>query len=198
MEEIRPLFVWRNPIFFNRSLRSSDFDYLGIASSHFPVKCGKVVCPGPHKKTREGDYMGLLSFAKNIGKKLFSREEEASPAIKAHVEEDNPGVSNLNVEINDGVVSLSGEAESAEALEKAVLIAGNVEGVSEVKYENVSAPAAVEEVDYYEIVSGDTLSAIAKKFYGKSSEYPRIFEANKEVIKDPNKIYVGQKIRIPK
>ena len=142
--------------------------------------------------------MGLLSFAKNIGKKLFNKEAEASTAIKAHVEEDNPGISNLEVSIDNGVVSLSGEAESAEALDKAVLIAGNVKGVSEVKFENVSAPAPVEEVQYYEIVSGDTLSAVAKKFYGNSSDYPRIFEANREVIKDPNKIYVGQKIRIPK
>ena len=60
------------------------------------------------------------------------------------------------------------------------------------------APAAVEEVEYYEIASGDTLSAIAKRFYGNGSLYPRIFEANREVIKDPDKIYVGQKIRIPK
>lgn len=142
--------------------------------------------------------MGLLSFAKNIGKKIFSSEAEASTAIKAHVEEDNPGIKGLEVSVEDGVVSLSGEAESAEALEKSVLIAGNVKGVSEVKFDNVTAPAPVEEVEYYEIVSGDTLSAIAKKFYGKASDYPRIFEANKEVIKDPNKIYVGQKIRIPK
>lgn len=141
--------------------------------------------------------MGLLSFAKNIGKKLFKKEEEAPVAIKNHVEQDNPGVSNLEVSIDNGIVTLNGEAESAEALEKAVLIAGNVKGVSEVKYDNVSSPKATEKVEYYEIVSGDTLSAIAKKFYGKGSQYPKIFEANKEVIKDPNKIYVGQKIRIP-
>lgn len=142
--------------------------------------------------------MGLLSFAKNIGKKIFQREEDAPDAIKSHVEVDNPGISNLGVSIDDGVVSLSGEAESAEALEKAVLIAGNVSGVREVKYDSVSAPEPVMKIEYYEIVSGDTLSAIAKKFYGKSSQYPKIFEANREVIKDANKIYVGQKIRIPK
>lgn len=142
--------------------------------------------------------MGLLSFAKNIGKKIFKREEDAPDAIKSHVEVDNPGISNLGVSIDDGVVSLSGEAESAEALEKAVLIAGNVSGVREVKYDSVSAPEPVMKIEYYEIVSGDTLSAIAKKFYGKSSQYPKIFEANREVIKDANKIYVGQKIRIPK
>lgn len=142
--------------------------------------------------------MSLLSFVKDIGKKLFNKEDDAADAIKSHVEADNPGVSNLEVSIDNGIVTLNGEAESAEALEKAVLIAGNVAGVSEVKYENVTAPEPTEKVEYYEIVSGDTLSAIAKKFYGKSSAYPRIFDANREVIQDPNKIYVGQKIRIPK
>ena len=92
---------------------------------------------------------------------------------------------------------MAGEAESAEALEKTVLMAGNVKGVTEVRSDNVVAPEATEKVEYYEIVSGDTLSAIAQKYYGKASAYPRIFEANREVIKDPDKIYVGQKIRIP-
>jgi len=142
--------------------------------------------------------MGLLSFAKSIGKKLFHREEEASEKIAAYIEEDNPGVSNLSVEVKDGVASLSGEASSAEALEKAVLMAGNVEGISEVQFDNVTAPAAEVTVEYYEIVAGDTLWAIAKKFYGDGSLYMKIFEANREVIKDPDKIYVGQKIRIPK
>jgi len=141
--------------------------------------------------------MGLLSFAKSIGKKLFHREEEASEKIAAYIEEDNPGVDNLSVEVENGVASLSGEANSAEALEKAVLMAGNIKGISEVKFDNLTAPAAEIKIEYYEIVSGDTLSGIAKKFYGKGSLYMRIFEANREVIKDPDKIYVGQKIRIP-
>jgi len=141
--------------------------------------------------------MGLLSFAKSIGKKLFHREEEASDKIAAYIEEDNPGVDNLKVEVKDGVVSLSGEAKSAEAREKAVLMAGNVEGVSEVNFEGLSAPASEVKVEYYEIVAGDTLWSIAEKFYGNGNLYMKIFEANKEVIKDPDKIYVGQKIRIP-
>jgi nucleoid-associated protein YgaU len=141
--------------------------------------------------------MGLLSFAKSIGKKLFHREEEASEKIAAYIEEDNPGVDNLSVEVENGVASLSGEANSAEALEKAVLMAGNIEGISEVKFDNLTAPAAEIKIEYYEIVSGDTLSGIAKKFYGNANLYMRIFEANREVIKDPDKIYVGQKIRIP-
>ena len=141
--------------------------------------------------------MGLLSFTKNIGNKLFDNVAEASEKITSYIKGDNPGVSNLEVKVEDDVVTLFGEAESAEAMEKAVLMAGNVKGVSEVNSDAITAPAATEKVEYYEIVSGDTLSAVAKKYYGKSSAYMRIFEANREVIKDPNKIYVGQKLRIP-
>ena len=141
--------------------------------------------------------MGLFSFAKDIGNKLFNRDDEAPEKIKEHIEADNPGVDNLEVAVNDGVVSLSGTASSAEALEKAVLMAGNVKGISEVKAEGVTAPPSTVKAEYYEIVAGDTLSAIAQKYYGKASAYMKIFEANKEVIKDPDKIYVGQKIRIP-
>ena len=52
--------------------------------------------------------MGLLSFAKDIGKKLFNREEDAPEKISAYIEEDNPGVSNLKVDVKDGVVTLAG------------------------------------------------------------------------------------------
>ena len=143
--------------------------------------------------------MSLFSFVKDIGRKLFNKEAEAADKIKEHIEEDNPGVKNLNVEVKDGVATLSGEAESEEALEKAVLMAGNVKGIGEVKADGVSVPetAKKEKVEMYEIVAGDTLSAIAKRYYGDASKYPRIFEANREVIKDPDKIFVGQKIRIP-
>ena len=51
---------------------------------------------------------------------------------------------------------------------------------------------------YYVIKSGDTLSAIARQFYGDANQYPKIFDANREVIKDANLIFPGQKIRIPK
>jgi nucleoid-associated protein YgaU len=141
--------------------------------------------------------MGLFDFARNIGKKLFGSEDEAPEKIKAHIEEENPGVSNLKVSVEDGVATISGQADSAEAMEKAVLMAGNDKGIGEVRADGLTAPAPVQEVQYYEIQSGDTLSAIAKKYYGNASDYPRIFEANREVIKDANLIYPGQKIRIP-
>lgn len=143
--------------------------------------------------------MGLFDFAKDFGKKIFGSNDDPAEEIRKHIEEDNPGIRNLQVAYNDGKVELSGEADSPDALEKAVLIAGNVKGVTEVNADKVSAPAPVVEVryEYYTIVSGDTLGGIAKRFLGNAMDYPEIFEANREVIKDPNLIYPGQKIRIP-
>jgi len=141
--------------------------------------------------------MGLFDFVKEIGRKLFNRDEEAAEKIKKHIEESNPGIEGLQVEFKNGVVSISGQATSAEAMEKAVLMAGNVQGVSEVNIDKLQAPPVQAKVEYYIIKKGDTLSAIAKQFYGKGNEYPKIFEANREVIKDANLIFPGQKIRIP-
>ena len=60
-----------------------------------------------------------------------------------------------------------------------------------------SAPTAAVEERTHEVVRGDTLSAIAKKYYGKASEYPKIFDANRDILKDPDHIHPGQKLRIP-
>lgn len=141
--------------------------------------------------------MGLFDFVKGVGQKLFNNDDEAAEKLKQHIEADNPGVRDIQVEYQDGVASLSGSADTPEAMEKAVLLAGNVKGVGEVKADNLKAPVATGKVEYYVIQSGDTLSGLAKKYYVNAMAYNRIFEANREVIKDPDKIYVGQKIRIP-
>ncbi len=49
----------------------------------------------------------------------------------------------------------------------------------------------------YVVKQGDTLSKIAEEFYGDKMLYPKIFEANRDVLTDPNKIKPGQKLRIP-
>ena len=141
--------------------------------------------------------MGLFDFAKDLGKKLFGGGDDPAEKIKDSIDAANPGVDGLDVKFDDGVVHLSGKADSAEALEKAVLMAGNVQGVTEVKVDGMQAPEPAPEVEYYTIVSGDTLSKIAKQHYGNAMDYPKLFEANREVIKDPDLIYPGQKIRIP-
>ncbi len=142
--------------------------------------------------------MGLFDFAFNMGKKMFGRDDDASEEIKKHIEEDNPGVEDLKVEVSDeGKVVMTGKASSADAVEKAVLMAGNAEGVSQVDTSGVEAPEQEKEVEFYEIQKGDTLWAISQKFLGNGARYTEIFEANKEVIKNPDLIYPGQKIRIP-
>lgn len=142
--------------------------------------------------------MGLLSFAKNIGHKLFGKEEEAPEKIKEHIEEDNPGIKNLEVEVKDGVATIKGETDDPSALEKVILMAGNVFGIEAVHAEEVIAPKQTINVEYYEIKKGDSLWKIADTVYGNGADYPKIFEANKEVIKDPDLIFPGQMIRIPK
>ncbi|MCK5895681.1 MAG: peptidoglycan-binding protein LysM [Cocleimonas sp.] len=148
--------------------------------------------------------MGLFDFATNFGNKIFGDDDDAETAsqkLQAHIEEDNPGVEGLQVSVEEGVATITGEAESSSAYEKAVLMAGNALGVESVEAGGLSAPEqAVEqtiEVDYYEIQKGDSLWKIADQFYGDGSKYKTIFEENREVIKDPDKIFQGQKIRIP-
>jgi len=168
--------------------------------------------------------MSLFGFAKDIGSRLFTNDANAATEIKEHLEANNPGVSDLSVSYEDGCVELGGLFDDKAAAEKCVLLAGNVKNVNNVSISRMAfrkaslpeaAAAAAEttesadvvtvdpstlesgDVTYYEIKSGDTLGKIAQEFYGKASAYPKIFEANREVIQDPDKIYVGQKIRIP-
>jgi len=141
--------------------------------------------------------MGLFDFASNLGRKLFGKDDDPAAKIQQHIEEDNPGIEGLKVAFEDGVVKIEGKADDPAALEKAVLMAGNVEGVEKVVAE-VEAPPIEETTEYYVIEKGDTLWAIASKYYGSGVKYKLIVDANKEVIKDADKIFPGQKIRIPK
>lgn len=151
--------------------------------------------------------MGLLDFLKDKGKDLFGGggddPAKASQAIKKEVERAlGSNVSNLAVQFNNGKVTLSGEAKSQAAKEKALLIAGNVKGVESVdddglKVAGQASAAPMAASNYYTIQSGDSLSKIAEEKYGDASAYTKIFDANREVIEDPDKIYPGQRIRIP-
>lgn len=152
--------------------------------------------------------MGLLDFLKDKGKDLFGGQEgNEAEEIKKEIERalgDN--ISNLGVRFDNGQVTLQGQAKSQAAKEKAALIAGNVKGVAAVNDDGITVASAqtagataapAKASTYYTIESGDTLSKIAEKHYGNASDYTKIFEANREVIGDPDKIYPGQRIRIP-
>ena len=143
----------------------------------------------------------LFDFAANIGKKVFGKGEDsakASEKLKQHIEKNNPGVSGLKVAVNDQVAEISGSASDAAAFEKAVLIAGNVEGVGKVEAVAVSKAGSGEESVFVLVKEGDTLWGIAERELGNGAQYTEIFAANREVIEDPDLIFPGQKIRIPK
>lgn len=162
--------------------------------------------------------MGLFSFIKEAGEKLFGAKEveqaatvkdtasleqlnaKAADAIKQYIEVQNLGVSNLGVTFDgaSGKVTVHGNAPSREAFEKVTLAAGNVAAVQQVENKmQIDGAAAGADAQYHDVVKGDTLSAIAKKYYGDANKYNAIFEANKPMLSHPDKIYPGQKLRIP-
>ena len=146
--------------------------------------------------------MGLFDFVKDVGRQIFDTDAEAADTIKNHLEVKTHGLSNLEVEFDDGTVTLCGDCSNQAVREQAILIAGNIQGVEKIVADDLRAPEPTpeepeEKAEIYEIVSGDTLGGIAKRYYGNASKYTKIFEANKDIISDPNKIYPGQKIRIP-
>lgn len=146
--------------------------------------------------------MGLFDFVKDVGRQIFDTDAEAADNIKQHLEIKTSGLSNLEVEFDDGVVTVCGDCSNKAVRDQAILIAGNVQGVTKVVADDLRAPEPKpeepeEKAEIYEIVSGDTLGGIAKRFLGSASKYMKIYEANREIISDPNKIYPGQKIRIP-
>ena len=150
--------------------------------------------------------MSMFSFIKDAGKKLFDHGD-AAESIKKEIESSftELPVDGLVVTVEGDTVSLAGLARDIATREKAILIAGNVEGVSSVNADQLVSPeivAATNERDipepvFYSIKKGDTLWAISEDFYKDGSKYPKIVEANLEVIKDADKIYPGQSIRIP-
>ncbi len=154
--------------------------------------------------------MGLMSFFKGVGEKLFGgevkeAEKTAAPeqvaALKAsallkHVQDLGLAYNKLTVRVSDHTVIVEGEVATQEDSEKIALAVGNVEGVHEVQNDLVVA-VPTPEATYHTVESGDSLSKIAKAVYGDPMKYPLIFEANKPMLSHPDKIYPGQVLRIP-
>lgn len=169
--------------------------------------------------------MSLVSFLKEAGEKLFGGREAkaaepaassasagptvaerveslnatASQAIQQYVEQQKLPIKNLQVTYDGGssTVTVRGEAADQATREKAVLACGNVQGVAKVQDEMTVAQASGAESRFHTVEKGDTLSKIAKEVYGDANAYMKIFEANKPMLKHPDKIYPGQVLRIP-
>ncbi|MCB5199515.1 peptidoglycan-binding protein LysM [Loktanella sp. TSTF-M6] len=143
--------------------------------------------------------MGLFSFVKDAGKKLFGKDdapESTQEALNAELKDLGLDASDVQVTVEGDKVMIKGKAPTQEQREKIILAAGNVDGVAAVEEEIEVADAAAEPV-FYTVKKGDTLSAIAQATMGKASKYHAIFEANKPMLSDPDKIYPGQNLRIP-
>jgi len=152
--------------------------------------------------------MGLMSFFKGVGEKIFGNHTQVEPAkaaeveplrasaLLAHVKQLGLAYNSLTIRTNGDTVSIIGEVAKQEDAEKIVLAVGNVEGVKVVDNQ-LTVDEPEEEAQYHEVVKGDSLSKIAQHYYGDMMKYPVIFEANKPMLKDPNLIYPGQLLRIP-
>jgi nucleoid-associated protein YgaU len=143
--------------------------------------------------------MGMLDFIKDAGAKVLAAASDpvqAAKDIKQHVYKETGLNDDIQVVWNDGTVKVSGTAATQEAKEKLLLAAGNIHGVGKVE-DAVSVAAPAPESRMYTVQKGDTLSAIAKHVYGNANEYTKIFKANQPLLKDPDKIYPGQMLRIP-
>lgn len=170
--------------------------------------------------------MGLFSFIKEAGEKLFGAKEvqaasvevqqkpddaaakqkiqevnmKAGDAIEKYIRAQNLSATGLTVTFDGAksAVSVFGVAPDLATKEKIVLCCGNVEGVAAVNdMMSIDQTPQEPEAQFYTVVKGDTLSKIAKQYYGDAMKYPAIFEANKPMLKHPDKIYPGQLLRIP-
>lgn len=142
--------------------------------------------------------MGIFSFIKQVGEKLGLGGGEETPKpddLKALIDKFSLPAQGLDISVDGDKVKVSGNAPSQEMKEKIILALGNVTGVAKVE-ESIATPAAAAAA-FYTVEKGDTLSAIAKKQLGDANKYMVIFEANKPMLSDPNKIYPGQVLRIP-
>ena len=150
--------------------------------------------------------MGLFSFIKNVGTKIFGKKETEAPAeersqLKAsallnYVKQLGLPFQKIVIILRGDDVVLQGEVDEQSDSEKIVLAVGNVEGVDKV-YNEMKVIVAAPEARYHTVVAGDWLSKIAEKYYGDAQKYNAIFEANKPMLSHPDKIYPGQVLRIP-
>lgn len=162
--------------------------------------------------------MSIFDFVKNAGSKLGGKiydvthddvdvtapvevsaervNELRAKSITENIEETDVLVQNLNVQVAGELATLQGRVATQTCSEKLTLVAGNQHGIAQVDCQlDVTKPEP--ESKLYTVQSGDTLGKIAKEFYGDASQYPKIFEANQPMLQNPDKIFVGQNLRIP-
>ena len=156
--------------------------------------------------------MGIFSFIKDAGKKVFGIDkpkptevgteddlkanEKAARKLEQTILDLNLKAENLKIHIENDMAVVSGKALNQSTREKIILVVGNSEGISQVD-DRMDVENKEPEAVFHTVERGDTLSKISKEHYGDPNQYPLIFEANKPMLQDPDKIYPGQVLRIP-
>ena len=145
--------------------------------------------------------MGIFDFVKSVGKTLGLASEETPPSaddLKKELDSHNLGTENVKIEVDGDKAIIKGEVADQSVFEKAIMAIGNTLGVSQVEAAEVSvAGDTPAQATFHEVKKGDTLWAISERAYGNGSKYTVIFEANRPMLSDPDKIYPGQMLRIP-
>jgi len=159
--------------------------------------------------------MGLFDFIAGSGRKLPDATAAQPPLAGAPedvrakfnaarasglaklVQEHGFDLPMLRIEVDGEKATLSGEVPTQEVREKVVLLVGNTWGTGKVDDRLTVAAPPAPEATLYTVVAGDSLSKISKHHYGKAGLYMKIFEANRPMLSDPDKIYPGQVLRIP-
>ncbi|WP_417721597.1 peptidoglycan-binding protein LysM [Salipiger sp.] len=137
--------------------------------------------------------MGLFNFWKKSGKSLVGGGDAAPTAevLKKEVADLGLKADGVDITVEGDKVTVSGGSLTPAEREKVILAVGNVEGVAEVEAEEAS------DAVFHTVEKGDSLWKIAEKTLGNGARYQEIFEANKPMLSDPDKIYPGQVLRIP-
>ena len=151
--------------------------------------------------------MGLISFIKEAGEKIFGKSEEKKEAEKAqiitdHIRKFGFDTRDIQVKVDNDKVILQGSVDTVDNKNKIIVAAGNVQGIASVE-DMITVRKAPEivvpkpENQFYTVKKGDYLSKISKEVYGDANKYNIIFEANKPMLKNPDLIYPGQVLVIP-
>ena len=153
--------------------------------------------------------MGLMDFVRSAGEKIFGTSEAAAEptkdeavlskratSLEDHVRGLGLAVDGLKIKVADDVAYVKGTVPTQGDREKVLLAVGNVAGIAGVE-DRLEVTNPEPESRFYTVAKGDTLSKIAKAEYGDANKYPQIFEANRPMLKHPDKIYPGQVLRIP-
>jgi nucleoid-associated protein YgaU len=145
--------------------------------------------------------MGLFTFIKEAGAKIFGGSAQAATPEKLQEEVKGHGFdsSKLGIEVEGDKVKLSGQATTQEEAEKIILSLGNTYGVAEVDTSGLKIQQPAAQATMYTVQKGDTLWEIAEKHYGKGkgAKYTEIVKANSPPVKDPDLIQPGWVLRIP-